>query len=227
MKKLIAILTIAIVLVGAVFADPAPVNGSDSNGSAAIDVKCVIGEQHPTFQLLAKTITTQATGDNGDVLFSDVAAENPTKGQVTLTTNYLLDASANIVFAVMQTNKSRSTANYTLGISATDLKLDNYAAVGTENLDTDEFFAVTLSEVAAASSYGASSTNGLKITPASVSTANGTSSSSYAADYDGKVIDGSTTDVEIATFKATWAQKANAVAGSYSATVTLTITATN
>ena len=215
MKKLISILAIMVVLVGSVFAD---VNGQTSNGTAVIDIKATIAESHPTFQLKAKTITTQATGENGDILISTVANDSPTHGKVTIATDHLLTANAVIVFAIEQNNSSRSTANYTLGVAATNLTLDNYATVGASTLEADEYFEVALSGLTAADGYGSTSTNGVKITPAT---------GSFAADYDGKVVDGSTTAVELATFTATWTKKPNAVAGNYSATVTLTITATN
>ena len=214
MKKLIAILMVLAIVAGFAFA---AVNGATSNGTAVIDVKATIAESHPTFQLFAKTITTQDTGDNGDILTSSVAAE-PTHGKVTIATDHLLTQDAVIVFAIQQNNSSRSTANYTLGVAATNLTLDNYASVGASTLEADEQFTVAISNLSVATDYTSTSTKGIKITA---------DTASFAADYDGKVVDGSTNAVELATFKATWTKNPTAVAGNYSATVTLTITATN
>ena len=68
MKKLIAILTIAIVLVGAVFAD-APANGD----TASLNITCTIVEVQPTLTLLGAT-ASDGTFANADVAFGPLAA---------------------------------------------------------------------------------------------------------------------------------------------------------
>ena len=221
MKKLIAIMTIAIVLVGAVFADEAAAN---ANGSAQITIQTCINEQFPAYKLKATGVTTGSlSGENGAGSESAVAASNPTKGLVTVTTDYLLDHDATVNFSIIQTKKSITIHVYNIGVTASDLVMtkksdgSNYTPATANTYDEEHKFVCSTPNPAI---------NTGNIAHAVVSGTNaGTATQGGAGaivTYDGQKV---AADVTIATFSCSWTQQEKAAAGTYEATVTLTVVA--
>ena len=224
MKKLIAILTIAIVLVGVVFATD-PVR-TDSNGTSIIDVRTSIGEQFPEYQLKAIDITA-----NTGTLTTPIAVKDSDNGLVTIDTNDLLKASVAVTFEINQIANSRTSVGYDLSVKATDLVLNVTTDQGTApkaSPAVDEKFQVSLT-----TSFATTDTDDdlLTITPITATTGN-------FADTDGgfnvQYLDGKFVNVEtetqgsikqIGTFTYTWAKNQAAKVGDYTATVTLVVTA--
>lgn len=214
MKKLITILAILIVLVGAVFA---------ANTTADIRVSTEIGEVAPGFKLAFKALTENsntATYQTGYTSAESVAAEsNPTKGQIVITTNDMLSKDADITFAVKQTvAKARKIANYTLSVATTDLKL---YAVPNPTTGADE---TPSSAQIAASKFALSGDAAATITGVDNATyyTHGNPGTTVTFNFNGTPVPA---DTEIATFNYKWNKNADAIPGKYQADVVLTITA--
>ena len=215
MKKLIAILTIAIVLVGAVFADN-PV-ASSANGDASIVVTTTINKAFPAFKLSA----TSPAGTTD----SAVAATNHTAGAVTIDTDALLSNNATVSFAIIQTQTSRAHVKYWIGVTATKLvmtKDENNNSIDTTaadyNASTHEFELVAAVDATPA-------IVGNNIDNVTVGGTNdGTSADKTGAyfEYEGGKVAANTT---IATFDVNWKKNEDAAPGTYQATVTLHVTA--
>ena len=143
MKKLIAILTIAIVLVGAIFADPTNSTlAQGADGNAYIDIKTTIAELIPTFQLATNSGVTAESAQ------TDTAATDSTHAQYGILTSTesakLLNENgkAAVSFVVNQVGVARTTAGYTFTVTAGDLELTNYATNGATTLEANEKFTV-------------------------------------------------------------------------------------
>ena len=214
MKKLITILTIMIVLVGAVFAtDPAP---ADATGTAAIDIKAAVGPQYPTFQLKVTT----ATSGQGDIAYSTVAGAN---GQATIDTNALIEAPVTLEFAIDQITNSRCTVNYTINIKATDLVITN--PVDAQNIAPDETF--TVGDIGNLSATGAIN-NKRTVAVAQQNAVKSGYEAALSVGYLGGKFINVTKNVdpdkaEIGTFSYTWAKNEDAKVGNYTATVTIEV----
>ena len=217
MKKLIAILTIAIVLVGAVFA-------ADSTGSASLTVQTKINGGEPVFKLATDTVSVDlATG----------GATGTTAH--TITADALLSADQTVTFLVVQTNKSRSTKTYTLTATASDLVLYQYP----DPTDPTQNILCSTTAHPAAESYKKFTIQGgttvatltgndaqetpAPYIPAAKATYAGNGSASLSITYKGNAFGAANTDSTVARFTCTWDDNEDAVAGDYQATVTLTI----
>lgn len=218
MKRLITILAIMIVIVGAVFADEA---ASNANGSAVINITTTISEQFPAYKLTATSVTTGTIGA-GTANSSAVAAQSPTAGEVTLTTDYLLDNEGSVNFSIIQTKKSITIHVYNIGVVATDLvmtkKSDNTDYTPANGVyDTEHKFTCLTPTPEITSG---------NIAHATVSGTNAGTAATGAAGaiitYDGQKVAANET---IATFVCTWDDNETAAAGKYEATVTLTVLA--
>ena len=212
MKKLIVILAIMIVLVGAVFAEE--VKG-DAAGTATINVTTSIGEEFPRFQIVATSITG-AGGDLGD------AATIAANGSVEIDTNDLLTKSAEILFTINQIKDSRATVGYTIKIKATNLVLKDVVSPA-----TDERFLYSVKENAGFTATGTVA-NVITVT-AKTSTDQGfdTVDGGFDVQYlNDKYIEASANEPKaIGTVTYVWAANKTAKVGDYDATVTMTITA--
>ena len=230
MKKLIAILTIAIVLVGAVFADPTVAGSQAANGDAKIVVKATIEEDFPAFALKVKSGAT-IEGGAVDVSTTEVTTANSPIAVInddsTLTTN---NGSASVVFSIIQKDKSVTTAHYQFGVVVSNLVLVKTvdgainrsldAAISAADTDTETFGVVAANPAIAA--VGASDTTFQVISVNEVTTNN---TSALKIKYTGNPFNVAAAETEIATFTAAWNANVNAKAGEYQATVTLSVTA--
>lgn len=218
MKKLITILAILTVLVGAVFAD-----------TADIRVSTTIGEVAPGFKLAYKALAeangaSYTSGTTGTVA-SSVVAGTPTKGEIVITTNDMLQEDAAITFSVIQTvDKARKTADYTLSASADALKLYQVpsTAQGGYSDYTGAQSANTMFLLAGTTTTA--TTKAATITGVDRSTyyEHGEAGTSVTFEFLGTPIPQNT---EIATFTYQWNKNADAIPGKYQADVVLTITA--
>ena len=221
MKKLIAILTIAIVLVGAVFATD-PINGDTSDGTGKVVVTAVVSEQHPLFQIKT-TSTTDTAGVSaiGKVSQSIATTDpaDPSTGSVTLTTDYLVNNdSATVSFSIGQINRSSSTAKYYLTVTAAPLKRvadPAGTAVSTYNAATEVF---PLAEGDEAPEITRRTVTGITIGA-------GTTTNIMSLQYSGATITPTNNYLELGVFSVTWTKNANALAGTYTADVTLEVEA--
>ena len=214
MKKLIAILTIAIVLVGAVFAADL--------GQADIVVTTTIAPAVPNFKLVSGS-AEDTLGDNTTVattkveLATDLTADNATAETVT--------------FTIKQVGRARTTKAFTFTATATDLLLVKYTnAAGNEVANSGN----TASTADAADqkfevnggNNGTWSVNTFAnstVLTSSQATMAGASTTSYSVTYKGRPV---ADDTAVGSFTVTWNPNANAVEGTYEATVTLTCTST-
>ena len=223
MKKLIAILAIMLIIVGAVFADP---DKTDSEGTSVIKVKTSIGEQFPEYQLKAISITA-----NTGVINEAIAVKDVSDGLVTIDTNDLLSADVEVGFEVNQIVNSRTSVAYDISITATDLVLlvtANNTTAPKANPADDEKFSVSLK-----TSFATTDTDAdlLTITPVTTKTGSfaGTDGGFTVQYLDGKFVNveaatqGSVK--QIGTFAYEWAQNKTAKVGDYQATVTMVVTA--
>ena len=214
MKKLIAILTIAIVLVGAVFAD-----GPAANDSAQLVVNAEIKVQYPAYSVAATSFGTYGQGTNGSLGSAAAVATTAGTSTVKIGDDVLLDHDATVTFTISQTTLSRIRGTYTLGVSATDLILTHTrnssgqaVEATTAEANANHFAVSAAPTIAKGGANGADPTN----TTENVGTAG-----QIAITYNGKKVAASTT---IGTFSYTWTHNENNAAGDYQATVTLTIT---
>ena len=212
--NLITILTIMIVLVGAVFADPEA--KGDAAGTATINITATIGAEYPRFQILASAISTAS----GTISGSKAVVGTP--GAVTIDTNELLTKAAVITFTVNQIKDSRATVGYSLKIKANDLIL---AGTTRGEEATDEHF--TVSKTAGFTATGTVA-NVITVTEKS-STDDGFTS--YDGGFDVQYLNNkyiAATDAdpkEIGTVQYTWAANNTAKVGTYNATVTMEVVA--
>ena len=220
MKKLIAILAIMVVLVGAVFAtDP-------NTGNTAVRVVTTVGVEEPSFKLTTTLATSGVLGSNAPVVFADdptVVDASATDAYHVISPNTLTSTTqqtTSVDFAIMQTQASKSYKYYTFTVAVSDLELvkkyDNegnlvdFALGEGQSFANDQFFACTTP--APNPVRGTSDTN----------IADQQIAAGYKIKYNGvKVNEG----VQIATFTCTWTNKPEAVPGQYEATVVLTVAA--
>ena len=217
MKKLIAILTIAIVLVGAVFA---------TSSNSSITVTTHIGNIEPSFKLSTTQVST-ALGSNA-------------AGAHEITEDALLASNQTVEFIITQINRSKSVKTYTLTATAEDLVLYKYKnAAGSDVLVSTTAHPATDAEKKFSIVGGTSGTwtvdtftsttageNPTPFIPTSKVTYGG-SSSGLTVTYKGNALVASEeAPVTVAKFTCEWAANNDAVTGDYQATVTLTISTT-
>ena len=227
MKKLIAILAIAIVLVGAVFADP--VNTTPDGATQRITIKSTVERKDPTF--LLKGLEDAASFTNAGAQGATTIVADQTTGELsaagshdgTLLTSGKDISQDNVVasFGIFQTADAKNRFAYTFAVSAThliqvtDADGNDVAAANAYDASTPEFS--NLGNTA----WYASSTTGISAATASLNAATGISAS---VTFDGlAVITADTTNPKL-TFTVTWPQNKFAVAGDYEADVTMTLT---
>ena len=211
MKKLIAILTIAIVLVGAVFA-----GANDLSGAATITVTTCVARSLPEFKLAASSsaisttvpsiaddLTDPADGSLGGTEFdatgTDISVDN------------LL-----VYFGIYQTNQANVREEYTLTASATPLYRMNTAGTAKEteegkahSIPVATFSNTTEAEVA-------DTVTGHNLIALSAA------GHVLTVEYTGKV-GTDDTDLLLGTFSVQWNKDVEAPEGTYKADVVLTI----
>ena len=206
MKKLITILAILTVLVGAIFADPA---------NHTIKLTVTIAEDVPSYILKATAGATTASAAAGETVETALTDANRTA---------LLGASgtADVAFAVQQVTNSRTLAGYTMTINAsnlvlvstTDGSIDRTFDQAVANATANEKFTV----VSAAPNITKGSETNIAYT--------GSGTSSLHVKYDGvQVVASAQSPVSIGTFTVQYNANASAKPGNYVASVKLTVTA--
>lgn len=229
MKKLIAILTIAIVLVGAVFATPST-KAQEANGNAYIDILATILEDAPRFELAVKSGATAVANANPandgidavdasdtTIDYSELSAADAAK---------LADGTgtATVVFSINQIASARTNANYELTVTAGDLELIEYSNGTAKSgaLADNEVFSVKTKTLAVGSA-GASIKGAVltEVEMASVSV----SGLVLTVDYHGVVAAAANNKKELGTFTVEWEKNEDAVSGKYQAAITLNVTA--
>ena len=243
MKKLITILAIMIVLVGAVFADNAV-------GNSTLIVKTTIAEVLPTFGLTAissnVSSVTQAQYANATAQNNGVTTPiDSQQGYATITdSTNLITANGTVAvqFAVKQISDSSTTRTFHLAAEATNLvrvkdpttQSNVNVGVGNVSVNTD-FSAIDANEMFTVSDSGTvipAITNGSDVAAALDSThhikgsANATTSTTLDVQYDGVKISayGADNNKQIGVFTVTWNANPNAKPGDYEACVKLTVT---
>ena len=219
MKKLITILTIMIVLVGAVFAT----NPLETGDKAQLTVNAEVKLQYPIFSLQATAWGTYGQGTNGDLGSADVMVndENPLTPQtVKIGDDVLTEHDATITFTINQTNLSRVKGTYTLSVSAGNLVIDQITKQDGTKQDATEAEQTANKFVVSA----APTISGNTVTNTTMNTS---TAGQIAITYNGKKVGSSSAVTPLATFSYTWTHDENAAAGDYKADVTLTITSIN
>lgn len=219
MKKLIVILSIMLIVVGAVFAeDPQPT-------SQRLTLQSDVAEKKPAFKFQGSEDTKYET--NGAVVTTDHGSFD---GNLITTTKSIADADITLNFRILQTGSagvsdSKTYARYkgvvTFTVEVGALTQQAPFAEGEEAatvngaIDESSLVAGTVGKYSA-SVNGSSSEVFNKIT----NTVN-TAKNGFNAAYNGKVLD----DQVIGTFSATWKRNETLPNGTYKADITLTISA--
>lgn len=217
MKKLITILAILTVLVGALFA---------STDTHQIKLTVTIDDTAPTFRLRTTSgVTAEASALAGETAEAVLSAAN----KAALTAN---TGTVSVGFAIEQVSNSRTLSGYTMSVAASNLILidtnDSPKSVDRRNLAATNWdSAVTAATdieserftvVAGAPVLTQGSTNHISY--------EGSGTSSLSVQYDGVAITASAqTAVSIGTFTVAYNANPNAKPGNYEAHVTLTVTA--
>ena len=229
MKKLITILVIMIVLVGAVFAAPSA-KAQEANGTALIDVIATILEESPRFELAVKSGATPVSGganDGIDAVSSDTTIDYSELSAADAAA-LAVDTDATVVFSINQIASARSNATYDLTVTAGDLELIEYSdgsdAPASASLKANEKFTVkTASTTLEVGSAGASIKGAVLTSVEMASVA--VSGSVLTVDYHGVVAASTDAKKELGKYTVVWNHNADAVSGKYQAAVTLTVAA--
>ena len=119
MKKVITILTIAIVMVSAVFATPSA-TAQEANGDAYLTIQTIITEVAPSFRVSVKEGATAAENNLG---YQNVSASATVAGaDISVLSDTVAaalaggTADATVVFSINQISNARTNANYKLTI---------------------------------------------------------------------------------------------------------------
>ena len=215
MKKLIAILTIAIVLVGAVFAAD----------TAGLTISVEVPEYVPTFKL-GTSDTTNVTTQFFDAVVTEDSVSYTAGSLNDTAASTLANATSNLVvrfgiFQVKPTNSAyiKTEHKYTFTADASDLILNvttnNVTAPKEGALANEKFTKNAVSNITGASTKPAA-------TYATVTDGNGTVQ--FSIDYLGVKYIPATDEVEIGNFTVTWNSNDTAVPGTYTANIWLTMT---
>ncbi len=196
MKKLITILAILTVLVGALFA---------STDTHQIKLTVTIDNTEPSFVLKTKTGADAASAAAGATGTAALSAANKTA----LTT---ANGVATVTFDVVQTTYARSVSTYRMRVTAGNFVLTSNGTP-VANPTTNEKFGV----VAEHPSIG-NGDNVANISYPTVEPADGY----YRVKYNG-VVDASTNNVKVGSFSVSYNANVDAKPGSYVSNVSLTV----
>lgn len=196
MKKLITILTILTVLVGALFS---------STDTHQIKLTVTIDSTEPTFVLKTNEGADAASAAAGATVTATLSDANNTA----LITE---DGVATVSFDVVQTTYARSVSTYRLKVTAGDFVLTSNGTP-IANPTANEKFEV---EEANPSISGGDTVDNLSYP--TVQPADGY----YRVKYNG-VVDASTNNITVGSFEVSYDANVNAKPGSYVSTVSLTI----
>lgn len=224
MKKLITILVILIVVVGAVFA--ADENKSAATGAAQLDVTCHIDATAPRFAL-ASDDTTNLQAEITTAVVNGKTKDDISVGATgalaaTVATSLGNGTAATVSFKINQTQTSRIKAIYDLTITATDMQLTAYSdgTAKTSGWNANESFECTTKTPAVSAPNATATANNVTVAAFSGS------SNVLTADYKGGVVAVAANNVlTIGTFDVVWSGNATAVAGDYKASIIMEVVA--
>ncbi|MBR1582567.1 MAG: hypothetical protein IJ663_02310 [Spirochaetales bacterium] len=217
MKKLVTILTIMIVLVGAVFADP----------EATLNITAMLTAQVPSFKM---AITSDSSVTSAAAVYSD-SANGPTTANSTLSTasvNSLIAESGTVTVNVSlsQVENARLTgtgASYILSVVASDLILQSNGANVASPTIFQKFTVVdSTPAITRASETLTTLVNSNPVQVATISAVD----NELTVSYEGFVAASTNNPVQLGTFSASWNANESAAAGDYKATITLSISST-
>jgi len=223
MKKLITILTVMIVLVGAVFAvDETP---AAATGATQIDITAKIEVVAPRFSLATDDATDLVANVEADIVngktAGNITVQKTASFQQTKATALGAGTAQTISFVIKQTANSRIQTGYNLTVTATDLKKDGTSTT------PHEFFTCTTKNPAV--SGIAAVTDGVQPSPTTLATFAplAQDSNTLVATYAGGAIDVSTklTNNVIGSFDVSWDGDPLAAAGTYKASIILEVAA--
>lgn len=207
MKKLITILTIMIVLVGATFA----------TDSAQITLNATVSERVPSFKLNT-TGNTALDSEAAAVVIPDGSGSATIKSTVA---DALADGTnTTVTFGVVlvprqDQKKIKTTHTYTFTVTAGDLVHADANSLGTKDVvDANEKFTATKGNFVAVQ-------NAIPAANATV-----TGGASLVLTFNGKSYDPGNAEFVFATFPVEYSGNASALPGSYSGTVTISIATT-
>ena len=217
MKKLIAILMVLAIVVGAVFADT-----RTGDGTAIVRVNTSITPEYPAFRLHIETGTSYNAVTNKEN--SLVVSNDPVEGVVEIDAD-ALDASTKDVtvnFSVQQIQDALCYEKYYFSVVATDLVLTRDETKMTQ----DQYNALTTAQKTISlttGDLGATPT----ITPATVADmTQGDAGAKTSQKYNGIRKEATAqAALTLANFSCKWIGNAEAVPGDYTGTVTLTVSA--
>ena len=210
MKKIFAILMVALIAMVVVFADPVA-----ANDQAQIKVNAEIKIQYPVYSLEAASFGTYGAGTNAVIDVTDEMVHSAlTAEDIRIGDDVLTEHDATVNFVINQTTLSRIKGTYALSVAAENLVIDQITKTDGTKVDataaekTANFFAVSAAP---------------SITPGTVSNATITapSAGTLSVVYNGKKV---AADSVLGTFSYTWTHNDECAAGDYIANVTLTIT---
>lgn len=208
MKKLITILTVMIVLVGAAFAAETPV------GTAKIDVTATITAREPNFRL---AVTAGENYTLGNPSYSDVA-ETPTAGSATINPDALKTTGNNVTvnFAIQQIAEAVTYKKYYFTVNASVLELQEDANNTVAHIAEMETASKTITVATATPT----------ITAATIATVTKSDDGvKISQKYNGiRVNATSGAPVAVGTFSVVYNGNTEAVPGTYKGDVTLTVT---
>ena len=231
MKKLITILAIMIVLVGAVFATPSA-KSQEANGNAYIDILATILEEAPRFELKVKSgataVTTTGYGTNDTIDAVDPSDTTIDYSELSAADAAALangSSTATVKFSINQIQSARTNANYKLTLTVGDLNLIEYSngSTPTGALDENEVFTVKSTSLVVGSA--GASIKGAVLTTVEMASVSA-SGLELTVDYHGVVAANATDNKkELGELTVEWNHNADAVSGKYQAAITLNVTA--
>ena len=206
MKKILTVLLVLTLVVGAVFAD-----------KSRVTIESEVAEKQPAYVL--KAGLTQGT--YGTTGVAATTAEESFDGAVLATgVPSIADGNVVVYFQILQTGSAGKDED-------TNKTFARYKDVVIVNVSIGDLICEqqdgTLYRIPGAPSYGTDSADITKPKAASIKILKNFASANsynYSATYNGKVYD----DKEIATFTATWEKDEYAPNGTYKADITLTYT---
>lgn len=206
MKKLIAILAVMFVIVGAVFAEQ---NAATSTGNAEVKVVTTVSIVEPTFKLTTASASTNL-GNTRAVGEIDVH---------TIDVNTLIgQGTTSVDFSVVQIADCKSYKTYTFSATAEELVMtkeydkDGELVAYTGTATTTNHRAFALAHATVSFEDGDNDAKALKT--------NASTAAEYQIKYTGDKVAANT---KIAGFTVTWTNDAEAVPGQYEAYITLTV----
>ena len=212
MKKLVTILTMMIVLVCAVFADP----------EVSLNITAMLTAQVPSFRM---AIASDTNVTSAAAVYSDstigASTANSTLSNTSLNSLIASSETVSVDIALSQVANARLTGtgvSYVLSVEATDLILQSNGADVANPTATEKFtVADTTPAITRASETLTTTVNSVPITVATITA----SDNALTIAYSGFVAASTANPRDLGSFTVSWNANESAVAGNYKAAITL------